>query len=101
MSGLDQERPRARAEVLCREVDDGFILYDPQRGRVHSLNSSAAFVWDRLDGKQSPAEIAESMRAFPGAAGRDLLKDVLDAVEAFRKEGLLLPPAGGAAQRPG
>ncbi|MBI2132130.1 MAG: PqqD family protein [Candidatus Tectomicrobia bacterium] len=101
MSDPALSRPRTRGEVLCREVDDGFILYDPQVGKVHSLNSSAAYVWDRLDGRQSLAEIAESLKAFPGAGGRDLLRDVLDAVEGFRKEGLLLPPEGEAAQRPG
>jgi|SRR3989338_3128498 len=101
MSDPDREKPRTRGEVLCREVDDGFILYDPLTEKVHSLNSSAAYVWDCLDGRLSLAEIAESMQAFPGAGGRDLLRDVLDAVEGFRREGLLLPPDGEAAQRPG
>ena len=32
------ERPKGRGEVVCREVDDGFILYDPEEGMVHSLN---------------------------------------------------------------
>jgi hypothetical protein len=94
MSDSALSKPRARGEVLCREVDDGFILYDPRKEKAHSLNASAAYVWDRLDGSQSLAEIAESLKAFPGAAGRDLLKDVLDAVEGFRREDLLLPPGG-------
>ena len=101
MSDPGRERPRTRGEVLCREVDDGFILYDPQTEKVHSLNPSAAYVWDCLDGRQSLAEIAEGLRESPGAGGRDLLGDVLAAVEGFRREGLLLPPDGEAAQRPG
>ena len=101
MNARVQERPRARAEVLCREVDDGFIIYDPQGEKVHSLNPSAAYIWDCLDGRRSLAEIAEEMRGLPGSEGRDLLKDVREAVERFRQEGLLLPSDGGAAPRPG
>lgn len=95
MSDSAQSKPRTRGEVLCREVDDGFILYDPRTQKIHSLNASAAYVWDCLDGRQSLAEIAGSLGEFPGAGGRDLLKDVLDAVEGFRREGLLLPDGEG------
>ncbi|MBI3129634.1 MAG: PqqD family protein [Candidatus Tectomicrobia bacterium] len=95
MSDPALSKPRTRGEVLCREVDDGFILYDPRTHKVHSLNASAAYVWDCLDGRQALADIAEGLREFPGAGGRDLLRDVLDAVEGFRREGLLLPEGEG------
>ena len=83
------ERPKGRSEVSCREVDDGFILYDPDEGKVHSLNPVAAFIWDSLDGTQSLAEIAGNLKEFPGVQGHDILADVRDTVETFDEEGLL------------
>lgn len=85
-------RPKGRSEVLCREVDDGFILYDPEEGKVHSLNSVAAYIWDSLDGKQSLSKISESLENFPGAQGHDVLADVEKTVENFQEEGLLEEP---------
>jgi hypothetical protein len=86
-----EERPRGRGSVLCREVDDGFILYDPGKGKVHSLNPTAAFIWDALDGKLSIRNISESLEEIPGAEGSDTLADVLKTVENFQNEGLLEP----------
>ena len=91
------ERPRGRSGVMCREVDDGFILYDPGEGKVHSLNPVAAFIWDALDGKQSLKKISENLETFPGAGGNDTLADVLKAVENFEKEGLL-EPSGNSSE---
>ncbi len=85
-------RPRGRSSVLCREVDDGFILYDPGPGKVHSLNPVAAFIWDALDGKQSLREISENLTRIPGSEGNDIMADVLKTVENFKKEGLLDSP---------
>ena len=83
------ERPKGRNEVLCREVDDGFILYDPEGGKVHSLNPVAAFIWDSLDGDQTLAKISESLEKFPGTQGHDIPADVAKTAENFQSEGLL------------
>ena len=86
-----EERPRGRGSVLCREVDDGFILYDPGQGKVHSLNPTAAFIWDALDGKHSLRDVSQSLEGIPGAEGSDTLAGVLKTVENFQNEGLLDP----------
>ncbi len=83
------ERPKGRGEVVCREVDDGFILYDPEEGRVHSLNPAAAFIWDSLDGTRPLAEISGDLKKFPGTEGHDVSADVLKTVTNFQEEGLL------------
>ena len=83
------ERPKGRGGVECREVDDGFILYDPKEGRVHSLNPAAAFIWDSLDGTQSLAEISGNLKKISGTEGHDVSADVMKTVTNFREEGLL------------
>ena len=91
---LAGDRLRARGDVSCRELEEGFVLLDSERGKVHSLNHVAAYIWGCLDGSQTLSEIAGNLREFPGAEsteGEALLQAVLNAVETFRKEGLLEP----------
>lgn len=83
------ERPRQREGLLSRAVDDGAIVYDPESGRVHSLNPAAGYIWECLDGSQTLAQIAESLCSLPGTEGHDLVRDVIGVVEEFRKVGLL------------
>lgn len=83
------ECPLGRGSVVCRQVDDGFILYDSMAGKVHSLNPTAAFIWDALDGKHSLQEISEKLESLPGSEGHDTLADVEKAVALFQKEDLL------------
>jgi hypothetical protein len=91
---LAGDRLRARGDVSCRELEEGFVLFDSERGKVHSLNHVAAYIWGCLDGSQTFSEIVGDLREFPGAESTEddaLLQVVLDAVETFRKEGLLEP----------
>ncbi|MDA1000436.1 MAG: PqqD family protein [bacterium] len=96
---IGSDRPRGRNEILCRELDDGFILYDMEKNKVHSLNPAAAFIWESLDGTRTLEEIAESLRNFPGAAGDTLFDDVRRAVQTFQEEGLLMSAADSSDLR--
>jgi hypothetical protein len=40
------------------EVEDGFVVYQPDRNRVHYLNRTAALVLELCTGRLTPAEIA-------------------------------------------
>ena len=93
-TGLLDKRPKGRGDVLCREMDDGVILYDPVEGKVHSLNPVAAYIWDALDGKQSLADISEGLLAISKIDPKDIAGDVEQAVDTFIKEGLLESPVG-------
>ena len=44
--------------VHVESIDGELCVYDSSRRRVHSLNHVAAFVWQRCDGRTSPAEMA-------------------------------------------
>ena len=83
------ECPLGRGNVVCRQVDDGFILYDSVAGKVHSLNPTAAFIWDALDGKHSLREISKNIESLVGSEGHDTLADVEKVVSLFQKEDLL------------
>lgn len=50
---------RARDDLLSERFDDALILVNVGAGEVHELNSTAAWLWDRLDGYQDGGELAK------------------------------------------
>ena len=52
-------RPLAREEGLVIErLAEEVLVYDTDRDRAHCLNETAAFVWQRCDGRTTAKEIA-------------------------------------------
>jgi coenzyme PQQ synthesis protein D (PqqD) len=43
-------RPRRAANVELSEVTDGYLVYQPERDRVHYLNPTAALILQICDG---------------------------------------------------
>ena len=58
----NQTKPLARKEgLVIQELPDEVLVYDLDRDRAHCLNETAAFVWQRCDGRTSTVEIARSL----------------------------------------
>jgi hypothetical protein len=75
-------------------VDDGFIIYETARDRVHYLNHTAALVLILCDGRNSEDEIrALLQRRFQLPAPPD--QDVAQILAQFLDEGLVV-----SAERP-
>ena len=54
-----QAIPLARKEgLIIKEMPDELLVYDLEDDRAHCLNQTAAFVWQRCDGRTPPREIA-------------------------------------------
>lgn len=57
-----QTKPLARKEgLVIQELPDEVLVYDLDRDRAHCLNETAAFVWQRCDGRTTADEIARSL----------------------------------------
>ena len=51
--------PKARQDnLVVQELFDELVVYDLARDQVHSLNPTAAQVWQGCDGQTSPAQLA-------------------------------------------
>jgi SynChlorMet cassette protein ScmD len=60
---IDQKMPIANPSMVFREeFDDWAILFDPDTGDAFGLNPISAFVWKRLDGKNTIQDIMTSLR---------------------------------------
>jgi hypothetical protein len=55
--------PRARRNgLLSEQLDDEWIVYDPERDRGHCLNRTAALVWQHADGERTVGDLAAMLR---------------------------------------
>lgn len=84
-------RPKGRADLVFRELDREFVLYDPTTRDLHVLNPSAAAVWLECTGEATLAEIAAAVAGvFEEPVPLDrLVADVEAAVAQFAEKGLL------------
>jgi hypothetical protein len=61
---MDQttERPKRVGGLDISEVDDGFIVHQPERNRVHYLNHTTVVILELCTGRHTAAEITELVR---------------------------------------
>ena len=87
----DVERPRARGDLVFRQLGDEWVIFDPVGDRLHTLNLTAALVWTHLSGDHTPSDIAAVVgEAFtPPKSLADVERDVVDTIARFRESGLL------------
>jgi hypothetical protein len=80
--------PAKAPDLEINEVADGYIVYHPDRDRVHYLNQTAAVVFELCNGRNAEADMPELLRLawdLPKAP----VEEVLDCLQALRKEGLI------------
>lgn len=85
----DSTRPLVREGIQYKGLDDGAILYDPANDRVHSLNVTAAFIWNSCDGLRTLDGISRGLQEIASISEIQAAQDVREAIQKFREEGLL------------
>jgi len=71
------------------EVADGFVVYHPERDRVHFFNHTAAVVLELCDGTKSDSEITSLLqRCYELPAPPTA--EVAECLEQLREEGLVV-----------
>lgn len=72
--------------VDLNEVPDGYVIYDNDANKVHYLNTTAAIVYQLLDGNQTVDSIAELVKQ---AFGVDEDVDVTTSIENLLEANLI------------
>lgn len=100
MQPAESRPPIARPDLVQRQLDEDFFLYDPVSDKVVLLNTSAALVFDLCDGTRTPDQIAgEVARVFKSDLSR-VAVDVRDTLADFANSGLLSRTSGNGAEPP-
>ena len=86
---------RPRGELSTRVVDGERVILDRENGRVHQLNSTASFIWDRIADGKEPSEIAAELSEFFDIAESRAQCDVDRIVEELTTLNLFVSPVRG------
>lgn len=76
-------------KLILEELPSELMVYDPAREKAFCLNQTAAFVWNRSDGKTTVSEIAELMAQQLGKPVDEQV--VWYALDILTRDGLLVP----------
>jgi hypothetical protein len=92
--------------VVARRLEGEYVLIPLADGGadldgVRNLNPVAAFVWERLDGRTSGAEVVEAVVARFEVTRERAEQDYLELVETLAGIGVLVPPASLTGVRGG
>jgi hypothetical protein len=83
--------------VVYEVVDGQAVLVDPTGVELLTLNAVGTLVWEELDGRRGPAEIAADLVArFDGVTVDQLAGDVADFLAEAEDAGLVVPTDGAA-----
>lgn len=69
---------------------DGAAILDTRAGRISTLNSSGAYVWQALERGEEIETIAEGLALQTGEPIEAVKEDVVEFLEALKEQGLLL-----------
>lgn len=69
---------------------DGAAVLDLKAGRISTLNSSGAYVWQALGQGEEIETISEGLAEQTGEPKDAVRQDVVEFLEALKKHGLLL-----------
>lgn len=81
--------PCQRAGLVARELDGEAVILDRVAGKVHQLNVTAAYVWQRCNGESSIQKMAAALAEDFGIDAGLAAQDVARIIETFGNLGLL------------
>lgn len=56
-------RPKLASGIEINKVADGYVVYDPERDRVHYLNHTAVMLLELCTGEVTAGELPELLQA--------------------------------------
>ncbi|HLT89179.1 MAG TPA: PqqD family protein [Sphingobacterium sp.] len=86
---------KLRQDLVLRKVGDDYIMVDPSQGmvdlsKVHTLNETAAWLWEQLVGKEVNVEqIAALLFERYDVSQEKAVEDAEALIQEFEKAGLL------------
>ena len=76
--------PKKKDAVEARKLGNECLLYDQAEGKVHHMNSTAAFIWEKCDECSTKEELlAELKRGYSNEDIECLEQDMNSTLECF------------------
>ena len=84
-----EEHPKRRSDVSARAVQEELVVLDRAGNQIHQLNSTATFIWQRCDGRQTVQAIADEVAVTFAVDPETAREAVITSVRRFAELGLL------------
>lgn len=81
--------PTPGSYVVSKRLDDDVLVVDGRDGRIHLLNTTAAMLWECLDGDVTLGELAGELAEAFHAPVEEVNADVLSVARELGRRGLL------------
>ncbi len=94
LDALLATQPLRSGNTVAEPTKNDLLVLDVTTGDYFSLGPVGAFVWERLDGSTSLAEIATQVAKAWGVDQETAKSDVLDFASQLASRGLSVMPAG-------
>lgn len=75
-----------RDELVIKDADGEVLIYDCLRDEAHCLNVSAADIWRRCDGRNTPEEIANQLRSQQNQKSLNTKRQTIELVWLLLQE---------------
>ena len=82
------EFPKVSDGIDINEVEDGYVIYQKEKDKVHYLNKTAVLVMEACTGRNTTAEIGKLVKDAYGLPEVPE-KEVADCLESLFQEGLV------------
>lgn len=90
--------PRKRDRLHVREIDGELVVLDPENERMHTLNPTAAFIFEAVDGQRTLEEIWKRVAAHFEIDAETAERDTREVLRQFSELGLVTGLAGAAPE---
>jgi len=84
------DRPQRASHTTFEIVDNQAVIINLNAGTYVSLNETGSYLWERLDGETSLADIAQALSDDYGVALSVTRPDVLALAQELLQEGLIV-----------
>ena len=85
------ERPQQRPDLVFRQIDDDFVVYDPVSDHTLLLNASSAAVLELCDGTRTVDDMANEVAAAFQVEPSAVHAEVVSSLEQFARRSFLEP----------
>lgn len=80
------QRPIQKTDsVITREIEDEALILDQASGKIHQLNTSAYFIWNCCDGKNTIEDIIEIVGHKYSSPSNAIENDVITTIKSLHE----------------
>ena len=79
-------KPKKAERLISREEEVGLLIFDPNTGSIKILNTTAALIWNSIDGEISVGDLVKIVSRDNPDEGEELIRtDVLSFMEELQE----------------